>query len=208
MQELPFRAHNTWLSDEQLFLLDVLFDGGTSFELLRHEHFFEQWNLGYSHNLDDRHLGCELQWLCQHGVLAEVSYRGKTVFQMTAAGGELWSQERCPVWDRYCMNRFKRTSKDRTLISVIAVSPKVRDDFLTLWPMTSARRRASKIANYRLITWRPFSECFVGVMIYREQLEWTCEEYAAWAEECLQHQAVLERERSWWRCVRELQRFV
>jgi hypothetical protein len=208
MQDRPFRTYRTGLADEQLILLDVLFDVGASFELLREEGFQEQWNLVYSHGLDDRSLRSHLRWLSEHGALEIGSHSGRPLYRMTPAGGELWSQERCPVWERYCLDRYKTTSKGRTLMSVMAVSPHVRDSFLALWPLYPARRRAATITDPGLIRWHPFPRLYVGVATYHEPHEWTPDEYAVWVEQYRQHQAVLERERSWWRCVPELQRFV
>jgi hypothetical protein len=208
MHDLPFRTNRTWLTDDQLILLDVLFNGSTLFQLLCREGFLEQWNLGYSHGLDDGELRCHLRWLCEHGVLVAEPRGDDIGFRMTVSGGELWSQERCPVWERYCMEYYSTTSRGRTRMSVLAVSPQVRDDFLALWPLYPARRRTATIPDRGLIGWRPFGQLFAGVATYEEQRRWTWDEYAVWVERWRQHQAVLERERSWWRFVPELQRFI
>jgi hypothetical protein len=208
MVELPFRTSKTWLTDEQLILLDVLFQGGASFDLLRDEGFREQFNLPYSHNLNDGQLQCQLRWLCERGVLEAKRDHDRIVFHVTAAGGALWSQERCPVWERYCIETYKTTSRGRTMMTVLAVSPRVRDDFLTRWPLDPARRRSITMKDQGLIGWHRFGQLFVGVATYEEPRRWTPEEYAIWVERHQRHQAMLERERSWWRFVEELQRFV
>jgi hypothetical protein len=208
MHSRPYRTGKTWLTDDQLVLLDVLFHCGTSFHLLRRENFLEQWNLGYAHSLDDVMLECNLRWLCEHGVLDAEQDDAQTWFGVTRAGGELWSQERCPVWDRYCIERYTTTSRGRTQMSVMAVSAEVRDHFLVLWPQYPARRRTTVIADFPLIGWHPFAQLYVGVATYEEPREWTPAEYVVWAEQWRQHWAMLERERSWWRNVPELQRLV
>jgi hypothetical protein len=207
MSNRPFRTGKTWLTDDQLVLLDVLFDKGASYRLLRRAGFLEQWNLGYTHNLDDPVLECNLRWLCEHGVLEQKRDVNQTWFQMTRDGGELWSQERCPVWDRYCIEWYATTSRGRTRMTVFAVSPKVRDDFLALWPQYPARRRILTLTDCLLIEWHPFARVYVGIATYQELRQWTPAEYVVWAEQHRQHWAMLERERSWWRCVLELQRF-
>jgi hypothetical protein len=90
------------------------------------------------------------------------------------------------------------------LMSVTAVTKEVRDHFLTLWPEYPARRRTAVIADGPLIRWHPFPRVYVGVAIY-EELALEC---TVWAEQHQRHQATLKRERSWWRSVPELQRFV
>ena len=132
MQRLPYRTNTTWLTDADLILLDVLFDGGATFCCLRHESFRRQWNVAYSHNLADTELRRRLEWLCEHCVLQTECHEGREFFHMRETGGELWSQERCPSWDRYCTERYKTTSRGRTLMSVATVSAQIRDDFLRL----------------------------------------------------------------------------
>ena len=208
MRDRPYRTGKTWLTDDQLVLLDVLFDGGASLRFLRRENFLERLNLGYAHALDDPALECNIRWLCEHGVLEPHRRGGGTYFRMTRDGGELWSRERCPVWERYCTERYTTTSRGRALMSVMAVSPEVRDHFLVLWPMYPARRKTAVISYRRLIGWYPFPRVYVGIATYEERQKWTPAEYAVRAEQNRQHWAMLERERSWWRCVPELQRFL
>jgi hypothetical protein len=93
MRNLPFRTNKTWLTDDQLVLLDVLFDKDTPFWLLRREDFLERVNLGYAHSLDDGELHANLRGLVEHEVLTAECDGGETYFRMTAGGGELWSQE-------------------------------------------------------------------------------------------------------------------
>jgi hypothetical protein len=208
MQDLPYRTRRTWLTDDQLILLDVLFSRGTFFTYLRREGFSAQWNLGYSHSLGDDALRCNLRWLCEHGTLAAQADGDQTVFRMTPAGGDLWSQERCPIWDRYCIECYRTTSRGRTMMTVYAVSPRVRDEFLALWPLYPARHPTVTIPDRGLIAWHPFGQLHAGVATYHEPLQWTLEEHRAWLERYREHESMLERRQSWWRYVEELQRFV
>jgi hypothetical protein len=192
------------LTDDQLILLDALFYAPTSAGLLRRDGFHHQWNFGYAHALDDAELDCHLRWLCEHGVLERETDAESVRVALTAYGGELWSQERCPAWERFCKERYATTSRGRTRMTVLAASPEIRDDFLRLWPPTPARFRKAAIDGLPLIDWHPFPRLFVGVATYEEQLEFNLADYA---EDCQRHTTV-ERERSWWRNVSELQRFV
>jgi hypothetical protein len=214
MGTTPFRTNSTWLDDADLILLDAMLDRGTSFRLLRSVVFRPQWNLGYSHDLTDEQLRTRLRNLVDRGVLmAEHPPRG-TVLRMTPEGGGLWSQERCPIWERFCCERYSETTSGRELMSVVAVSPQIRDDFLRLWPecltRDSVRRRATSIhniKNYELLNWKSF-ECYhVGLATYRVQREWTPGEFKVHRALYQEHLNRLEEERSWWRTVPELQRF-
>jgi len=208
MEGLPYRTNMTWLSEDDLIILDVMFDGGVPFRLLRQENFQDQWNLTYSHNLADDELRWRLRRLCEQDVIGTERYENDMFFCMTSIGGDLWSQERCPVWERFCSDRYRTTSQDRTMMSVVAVSAKIRDDFLGLWPMYPSRRRTATIGDYGVIPWRSFHQLHVGVATYVEEHEWSRDEFEVWIHRDREHETLLERERSWWRDVSELQRFV
>lgn len=207
MQTLPFRTNATYLSDDELILLDILFQWGSPASLLRRKHFHAQWNLGYSHNLDDDQLRCRLRWLCEHGVLT-VERDERKCLQITQHGFELWSQERCPVWEQYCMDRYGATLRDRTMITVVAVSPKIRDDFLKLCPLEPARRRTATIADYGLIRYRSFDHLYVGVATWQENVDFALEDTIDYGQLLRDHDAAVERERSWWGFVPDLQKFI
>lgn len=208
MRKLPYRTRTTWLTDQQLILLDVMFDFSVRFRNLRDGDFREQWNVGYSHGLTDDELRCQLRWLCEHGVLETYLADDGTRYRMTPSGLELWSKERSPVWSRYCRSSQKTTLRGRTLLSVTAASSRVRDDFLAWMVRYPARYRTITINDFGLIRWHSFDRLYVGLATYDEVREWTPEEYAVLVEEHRQWQSEMHLRRNWWRTVGELQRFV
>lgn len=208
MTDLPYRTNASSLTDSELILLDVLFDCRCEFRLLRGSVFKPQWNLPYSHNLPDSQLRQTLTTLCQRGILSSTIEDRRELFAMTSDGGEVWSSERSPDWNRFCMERYTTTIRNRTMMTVVAVSAAIRDDFLHYWPMYPARRRTTVVSDFGFVPWRPFGVLHVGVATYKEQREWTPAEYAVYIEQFKQHQAVLYENRSWWRFVGELQRFL
>ena len=208
MQNLPFRTRSTSICDDDLILLDVLFDGAASTRLLRRDVFHWQWNLGYSHNLTDNELRSHLLKLCELGVIKTTVSGTRICFQLTALGRDLWSQERCPDWSRFCRERYREISQGRTLMSVVAVSTEIRDDFLRVRLMNPARRRTARISDFGLVPWKPFGQLQVGMATYVEQHQWTLEELSVQEALLREYRTRLERERTWWRTVPELQRFV
>ncbi len=194
-----YRTNTAWLSDDQLLLLDALFDTGTSLSMLHRDGSLKQFNFGYTHSLDDAALEGNIIQLCEQRVLESQCDQNSTWYKMTGTGGELWSQERCPVWEKYCTERYKTTLCGRTQLSVVVASPEVRDHFLSQWPETSARRKKAVIADRPpLIEWRSFEQVYVGVATYDQHCPHSSTD----------HWTMLERERSWWRSVSELQKFV
>lgn len=208
MTDIPYRTNASSLSDSELILLDVLFDCYCEFQFLRDSIFKPQWNLSYSHGLTDSQLRQSLIALCQSGILSTRVEDRCELFAMTPAGGEVWSSERCPDWERFCMERYSTTSRNRTMMTVVAVSAAIRDDFLSFWPMFPSRYRTTVVSDFGLVPWKTFGRLHVGVATYNEPHEWTMAEFADYTELVRQHQKVLDANRSWWRFIGELQRFL
>ena len=209
MHTLPFRTNSTGLTDDELILLDVLFDGnGARRDFLSRNVWTLQWNLGYCHNLNESDLDTLLASLCDRGVLEQVFRNTLQCFRMTAQGFQLWSIERLPDWNRYCDDHYSGISRGRTMMTVIAVSSQVRDDFLRLWPIYPGRRRTAMIKDYGAIPLHPFGSLHVGVATYVEQRIWTPQEYRVYEDLEAKHELAIETGRSWWRSIPELQRFV
>jgi hypothetical protein len=200
MSSLPFRTRTTSLSDGELILLDVLFDSGSTYRLLRRSRWHGQFNLSYDHGFDDAELRHRLRSLCDQGILEWERSHNQYCFRMTPLGGDLWSQERCPVWNRYCCERYREDSRGRTHMLVLAASPEIRDDFLNIWPMSPARRRTATFEDSGLIYWRPFAKIYAGVAFYLEDDDRRRRLHEHWKD--------IEPRRTWWRFVKELQRFV
>ena len=208
MTDLPFRTGASSLTDSELILLDVLFDVRCWFGSLRESTsratFGEVWNLRYSHGLDDDSLRETLASLCDRGLLARSPDPSGELFVMTSHGGEIWSSERCPDWDRFCTDRLTLTDRGLTISSVIATTPEIRDGFLPYLPIPTARTRKTEITDYELLPWRSFAKLYVSVSIYK-----TCDEWSLASHDAeMKHRALIAEKRSWWRCISELQRFV
>ncbi len=84
----------------------------------------------------------------------------------------------------------------------------VRDDFLRLWPEYPARTRKATIKDFGLVHWRDFGKLHIGLASYAEPVRRTPDEYFEWMPRHQEHIEQVERERSWWRTVRELQKFI
>lgn len=212
MKEFPYRTGKTWLSDADLTLLDVMFRGRVSFRLLREQSFKAQWNLGYSHGLNDAELRSKLAELQESGVIATTTRvrtpTGEDCFGLTSLGGDLWCEERCPIWERYCTTRYNDTLRGTTLCTVVAVSPEIRDDFLRDYPISEAKTRCRTIEDYELLYWRPSLQVYAGTAAYFESSSWTASEYREHARHEYNHNTYVEQERTWWSHLSELQRFI
>lgn len=202
-----YRTSKTSLTDDELLILDVIFDGGAKPSMLRQRNFVEQWN-SQSHSLTDDQLKSTIkQWLNDGVLEAHPNDRGRYV-AMTPAGGELWASERRPIWERYCTERYPATIRGRVIMSVTAVASTVRDDFLQLWPQNRPRIRRANIRDPGLIDWHRFDEIHVGLASYDNQPDsMSLAKFNLWLVHHQEWIARVESERTWWRSVGELQKF-
>jgi hypothetical protein len=94
---------------------------------------------------------------------------------------------------------------------VLAVNPEIRDHCLSLSPEILTTPRTRTFSGSGLLGWLSFPQVFVGTAIYKEsRFEdfGTALQQLEKLEEIRQGRDRAERERSWWHCVWELQRFV
>ncbi|MCA9688501.1 MAG: hypothetical protein R3A51_05660 [Nannocystaceae bacterium] len=94
------RTGETSLEDEELLLLDALFDQDCPPAALRRAGFSERFNLPAAHDLDDVALARTLMALARRGLVRLRD--GDARVGLTPAGAALWDRERLPTWERYC----------------------------------------------------------------------------------------------------------
>jgi hypothetical protein len=203
MQRDLRRTHATVLSDDELILLDVMFDCRPPLRLLRRSVFRNQWNL-CSHNLDDEQLRKTIDRFCEAGILvSESSSWGEEIclyYGLTPHGGELWEAERTPIWDRYATERYGGYSSGRETVTIRALSASIRDDFwrvgndARMWDSDGGRVRFWEISRHVLIYWKNFATIYVAVAHIRDC--YGCD----WS--------LYNARRTWWRNVEELQKFL
>lgn len=165
------RTQATSLTDDQLILLDVLFEGGrTPAWLLRKDVFHDQW-LHFPHEFEQHQLVAVLDQMVQDGVLAssicqdEGRFFNMPCYQMTRLGGELWSSERKADWSRYATERYDELPSGRPYVMIIATTIETLDNFWAVgcessfFAYTTGRvKRAvlTRIHNCNPIRWIPF----------------------------------------------------
>ncbi|MCE9606456.1 MAG: hypothetical protein K8U03_16295 [Planctomycetia bacterium] len=214
MPLLPFRTGNTWLSDDLLIVLDRLFNIGCGLRFLKRETFQLQWNLDYSHGFDDEELERQLGSLCDQGLLLrdDEDRAYGAIYRMLPKGGALWSEERRPVWERYCQCRWTSTMRGREVLTVVAVSARIRDDILRVYPRSPTRTRTKVLTEYPyFLGWLPFDRLYLGAAICDAEMpspEGSAEEFAAYSKRISDNYARLDAERTWWDDVADLQRFI
>lgn len=199
MKKTPLRTNATQLTDDELILFDILFDGAATLRLLRRESFRQQWNCD-PHNLTDVQLGVTLQQLVTGGLLTTEVHRGNTYFQLTPKGGTLWESERLPTWNRYAIDSYGEGRSGRPNVTIAATTSNARDEFWTIgrdsgfFVHSTGRIRRSTIKNHELIPWKTFPRLYVLVAIldaWSGPLDWED----------------LESRRTWWRNVHENEKF-
>lgn len=209
MQTKYFRTHLTSLTDDELSLLDVMFDCSVTPPMLRQCNFIPQFNVA-PHSLDDSSVKSVLRRFVREKVIKPLEFtrHGHRYITMTEYGASLWTKERCPIWERYCMDREGSTIRGKIFTSVRAVSPAIRDDWLRIAVRDSIRVRRATIRDNGLIPWRSFGSLHVGLVASLSSDEIHATELERWIQDFTEHSSLVERERTWWRSVKELQKFM
>lgn len=164
----PFdRTNQTDLTDDELLLLDFLFDkGGATLPSLSQENFSFHMNWKYSHSLsNDRLAGVMNDLTTRQIVESKPRDRGKkTGYWLTTAGGALWEAERKPDWKRHCDDRWYRDESGVGIVEVHCLDPVVGHEFLRiakkcrLHDITSEPKTKSLGASRELVYWRTLDE--------------------------------------------------
>ena len=119
------RTNKTNLIDEELLVLDVLFDSSDIFESLVKENYGSWHNLPYSHGVETGILRDLVDKLIGDGIVtSQTSSPGNKVFYaLTEAGGKLWEAERAPDWERYCT--YSSTPEENGNWILVVESPSI-----------------------------------------------------------------------------------
>jgi hypothetical protein len=208
MQTNSLRTHTTNLTDDELLLLDVMFNVVVIPPMLRQCNFTPQFNLS-SHSINDASLDLTLSRFSEDGIIQTLGdrFRGHQYISLTKLGGELWSSERCPVWEWYCSTRETGSIPDKSFISIMAVTSEIRDDFLRISFPDPIRVKRSEIRDSGLISWESFNRLHVGIACLHEPQEIPPEQIEQWHRSRHDHMIMVDEERTWWRTARELHKF-
>ncbi|MEO1286525.1 MAG: hypothetical protein AAFV93_02065 [Chloroflexota bacterium] len=100
------RRHMTELSDDEVMLLDALWDGDCALWMLQQAHYQATTDLPYCHRYTDEQLLEALSSLTERGLLRAYLYvyaetDDKRYYGLSQEGGAYWELERKPDWDAY-----------------------------------------------------------------------------------------------------------
>ena len=203
-----FRTHTTNLTDDELILLDVMFDFAVGCAMLRLCNFGPQFAVE-PHSLDDASLDDTIRRFIHDDIVTPFHHHrsGRAYIKLTKHGGAQWASERRPDWNRYCSYRECATIQDKTIVSVQCVSEDVRDDYLRHAFPNPIRTKTATVRDAGLIQWKPFARLYVGLASFREPINPSAAEFEEWMEDLRKHEMIIEPRRTWWHTVRELQKF-
>ena len=200
------RTNKTSLSNEELLILDVLFDASDTFESLLKENYASLHNLPYTHTLETSLLRELIDKLISNGLITSHSSGpgDRLFYALTEAGGNLWEAERSPAWERYCVDSATVDENGNWTLSV--ESPSIttakafvdcaKDCSLYRFNDASLRTRTRMEEKISTIEWRAFpTVCSLSVRTHPlpevNTVDWN--EY--------------ESRRTWWRSLMELAKF-
>ena len=206
------RTGSSPLSDDEVMLLDALFDVRRAIDDLRRDGFRECTNLPYEHGLDDTELEAAVSRLHAAGLVRRTMRRrpsagdGRMWLALTARGGALWTRERLPDWPRYCTDRMWPTrGADRWMLSVQSPTLGIASAFLEAMiacrlidadPHTVVVQRHER---RRLVPWHTFPEVYELRVRYRPDVGGPFD-----PAERERLRAEYDRRRVWWSSIQEL----
>jgi hypothetical protein len=201
----PFkRTFCTSLSNDELILLDALFDVWDTPESLLPQNFATAFNLPYAHDLETAGVRTTIEGLIERGLIQSRVERTHakeiTWLALTAAGGELWTLEREPAWDCFCQDASWPAEPGDGCWMMCVRSPSL--DTARAFLETGIRCGLYDVTPHHiteattgeaLIPWRRFSVVYElrAPLATRESV------YVDWAR--------YQRERRWWRTISELE---
>ncbi len=204
LQALPPRTNKSDLSDDELLLFDMMFDGNASASQLSSNVYSLHLNCLYSHSLDDAELHETLNSLLSRKLIVPIGdplKSNETRYALTEKGGRMWELERKPDWQRYVSTLQKELGMFPTgSITVFCLNRDTGRKCLgamfaagMITPGGPIRTRST--FDKRLMPWKNFSHVHVlrcrtldNVRSSPRPIEWD----------------VYELTRSWWRSIGEL----
>ena len=196
---LPKRTKITHLSNGELFILDFLaLEGRSNFKNLCEENYSIHMNCEYSHDFNDRELLRVLNTLKYEQYITV----NNNYYQITKKGGDIWTIERTPIWNRYCIDSSHEDSTN-IIINFLCIDKNIEYKFAK----TSIESNLYHILSDKLV----LNEIYPGSLLYWKSFP---KEYS-WSAAC--HANEVQEEADWdtyhrnrerWRTLDELQLFL
>lgn len=199
MLQLPRRTDVTELTDNELIIMDALFDRPRPMWHLQDEYFCEEVNFPaeHAHTLDVYELMDVVGRFIARDWLTREK-RGKEIWHgLTPAGGELWEIERRPDWDRYVRTSSwsePTASIPQWIAEVVSPSVEIAVAFWKCDRDVKVEKAALTILeDYPLVYWKKFPAVYQIIAPYSPLLDWPSVDWD-----------VYEENRVWWRDLMEL----
>ncbi len=180
-----FRTGTSGLTDDELLLLDQLFEGDPrQISILYEEDFDFHANLPFSHGLSDSTVRLLLARWLEDGWLTDkdddFDAEVRPVYTLTPRGGAVWESEWNPPWDLYCTNPSRGFVKSGRRVlhaeKVVSSSRKITEAFFRTalkcnWfegkvTVTKRSRQTRRLQTPTFVPWKAFPQvyelrCFV-----------------------------------------------
>lgn len=200
------RTCKTNLTDEEVLILDVLFDSSDTFESLLKENYASWHNLLYSHALETNVLRERIEKLAGNRIIRSYTagHDDRVFYALTATGGNLWELERAPDWERYCTDSSTVNEQGTWILTVESPSMTTarafvecaRDCHLYEFDLDEIRTTTRSKENMATVHWKTFPAVFsMSVPTY------------PLPNINVPHWHAYESRRTWWRNLAEFVKF-
>jgi hypothetical protein len=189
------RTGKTSLTDDQLIVCDALFSVVTAEGLFLDGDFGATFNLPFLRQIPHGEMPAILESLKRMGSIEASVSRGVRCVGITASGAALWEQERCPIWETYCLVRQHRDTGFGSL-QIRGVRRDVVEAYFSagtdaaLWRLADSEINVSLEKDVELTSWKRADVVTLSAHVARRTgaVDW----------------ALYEARRCWWSTVAEL----
>lgn len=202
-----FCSKQTDVTDDELLLMDFLAVlGPAPLGMLRRDDYVMHMNLETTHDISDSGLSLVLDQMKTKGwvTLESEDEPGKDRYALTPKGGLLWETERRPIWTRYSTALLGETA-GRNYCRVTAYDRQTGEQFIRT---ADALGYSFHLLPDHQTRWEQISE--PGIR-YWDCLDraWMCDfDIVRTDDSVWEDWGELERRRTWWDQLNELQKFL
>ena len=214
------RTEKTNLSNNELLLLDFCaLLGPASLVALRKKDYSIHMNIPWTHDMSDEEVKFTLECLVEHGLLEKRKRSNMPLVQpikyikgpeysysLTKNGGEEWAHERNPIWNSYCIDTRYEDNNGLEIIEFLCLDKTIGHRFATtslackFYSFDIDTLSFVDIPNGSLKYWKRFKNEYAwrAVVIKRNKTIWPKD--VDWE--------LYEKNRNWWRTLKELQTLI
>jgi DNA-binding MarR family transcriptional regulator len=200
------RTKKTAISDGDLFILDLLWDGSVSESFLYKENIIEAKNISYFYKLSPKKIKGNLNRLVNLDLI-KIYFKketGNPQYFLTEKGGKIWEEERNPQWDFFCLGLSSPARENNFLYEIFCHKNLIGKRYAkaallsNLWKFKLKNLKKENFSSFKIIYWKHFSRQ-IRYFVFSEKTETPDEKFCK-----IFDRKIFEKHRVWWSNLNDL----